>query len=215
MTNIESFRAPQALSRAQFAERITGSWRRSLESVIETGRHLITAKASLDYGNFTAMVDRDLPFGPRTAQQLMAIAQDARIANPNHGSLLPPSWRTLYELTKLDDVQFESRIADGTIRKDMERADIEAVVKRRPPREAVQDDLPLKASDHNPSPDAGPVEMYLRQTDESLAEAKRLASALPLLRVPPSRISKAKIRAVREVAQAWQAVLKRIERRVA
>jgi hypothetical protein len=34
-----------------------------------------------------------------------------RISNTNHGSLLPPSWRTLYEFTKLDDGAFGERIA--------------------------------------------------------------------------------------------------------
>jgi hypothetical protein len=33
----------------------------------------------------------------------MVIAQHRVLANANHGSHLPPSWRTLYELTKLDD----------------------------------------------------------------------------------------------------------------
>lgn len=30
-------------------------------------------------------------------------------------SLLPPSWYTLYQLTKLTDEQFEERIADRTV----------------------------------------------------------------------------------------------------
>ena len=32
---------------------------------------------------------------------LMVIAKDKRLSNTNYGSFLPPSWRTLYELTKL------------------------------------------------------------------------------------------------------------------
>jgi hypothetical protein len=55
----------------------------------------------------------------------MAIAADPKLANVAHGPLLPPHWRTLYELTKLDDATFEEKIADGTIRPDMERRDIE------------------------------------------------------------------------------------------
>ena len=31
----------------------------------------------------------------------MAIAGDERLSNPTHGSLLPPSWMTLYELAKV------------------------------------------------------------------------------------------------------------------
>ena len=48
------------------------------------------------------MVASELPFGDRTARRLMAIARDPRISNRTHASLLPPSWMTLFELTKLD-----------------------------------------------------------------------------------------------------------------
>ena len=51
-------------------------------------------KANLAHGEFTAMIDSDLPFSPRTAQRLMAVAQHAVIANPTHGSPLPASWRS-------------------------------------------------------------------------------------------------------------------------
>jgi N6-adenosine-specific RNA methylase IME4 len=61
----------------------------------------------------------------------MAVASDPRIINAAHGSRLPASWRTAYELTRLDDATFEARLADGTIRPDMERRDVAAVVKRK------------------------------------------------------------------------------------
>ena len=116
---------------------------RSLEAVIETGRLISTAKAALPHGAFTAMVENDLPFGPRTAQILMKVAADSRITNPKFISLLPSSWATLSELTKLDDKQFQSRIKDGTIHPEMERRDIATIIKKeaRAKREA---DLGIK-----------------------------------------------------------------------
>jgi hypothetical protein len=48
-----------------------------------------------------------LPFTDRTAQRLMAVAADQRISNGAHVSDLPTSWGTLYELTKLDNVEFD------------------------------------------------------------------------------------------------------------
>jgi hypothetical protein len=42
-------------------------------------------------------------FDPRTARMLMTVAKHPIISNRNHGSVLPPSWRTLYELTKLSN----------------------------------------------------------------------------------------------------------------
>ncbi len=68
--------------------------------MIDAGALLIEAKAVLSHGDSRAMVDAELPFGARTAQRLMVIAGDPGIADRTHGSDLPPSWRTLYELTR-------------------------------------------------------------------------------------------------------------------
>ena len=88
-------------ARAKWAERITMAWRKSVEAVLDAGRLLKELKAALPHGAFMAMIESDLPFGARTVQMLMKIADDPRITDPNHGSYLPASWRTLYELTKL------------------------------------------------------------------------------------------------------------------
>lgn len=111
-------------TRADWAESICAAWRAGVESIIETGRRTAAAKARLKHGDFEEMVENDLPFGIRTAEMLMAIAKDKRLANTNHGSLFPPSWRTLYQLTRLDDDTFAARIADGTIHPEMQRKDI-------------------------------------------------------------------------------------------
>jgi hypothetical protein len=38
------------------------------------------------------------------------------ISNRNHGSDLPPSWRTLYQLTKVEDKKLIAAIKDGRAR---------------------------------------------------------------------------------------------------
>jgi hypothetical protein len=53
------------------------------------------------------MCERELPFSRQTAFRLMSIAGGSRLTNVAHGQHLPPSWRTLYELTKLDDGQWQ------------------------------------------------------------------------------------------------------------
>jgi hypothetical protein len=58
------------------------------------------------------MVERDLPFGERTVQMLK-VAQHPLLPDPNHGSLLPNSWRTLYELTKVPLAVLEEALVDG------------------------------------------------------------------------------------------------------
>ncbi len=132
-------RAPAFLKTADdYAQAITESWQQSVEAIFETGRLLNAAKDALTHGEFTPMVNESLPFGPSTAQRLMKIAADKRLQNRNTVQHLPPSWGTLYELTKLDDTAFEHRITDGTIRPDMERRDIATAVKatRRSARES-------------------------------------------------------------------------------
>ena len=119
----------------QWAQRITSALQVTITGTIEIGKLLIAAKAELPHGEWEAMVGNKLPFSPRTARMLMTIARDERIRN--HGSVLPPSWRTIHEITKLSDEQFEAKIADGTINPDMERRDIALSIKqeRRTERE--------------------------------------------------------------------------------
>jgi hypothetical protein len=65
-----------------------------------------------------------------TAERLMAISQDPVISNATHGSLLPPSWMTLYELTKLPAEALEAGIAEGSINPAIQRKEVAAL--RRP-----------------------------------------------------------------------------------
>lgn len=119
--------APQVqLSRSAqtWAGQIAGAWRSTLNGIFETGRLLTEAKAVLPHGDFEAMVESSLPFKPRTAQMLMRVSSDARLADTKHVSLLPPHWGTLYELTKLPDETFQAKIADGTIHPEMQRKDV-------------------------------------------------------------------------------------------
>ena len=129
-------------SRARWAEKIAKAWQSLLNGIVETGRQLLAAKGKggLPHGDFTAMIESDLPFGPRTAQMLMAVAADQRLTNAKHVSfLLRPHWGTLNELTKLPDDVFRAKIKDGTIHPDIQRNEIAKVAKQeaRGQREAA------------------------------------------------------------------------------
>jgi N6-adenosine-specific RNA methylase IME4 len=121
--------------RRDFAERITKAHGQAVGAFLETGRVLIEAKAALPHGDFEAMVETDLPFGSRTARMLMAIARHPVLANRKHVSALPPSWGTLYELTKLPKPVLEAALTDGRITPRMERKDVVALL---PARAAVE-----------------------------------------------------------------------------
>jgi hypothetical protein len=124
--------APKPLSGAVKAEavQIVAAWNKQLASIIETGRRLINAKRKFP-GEFHAMIKQLLPFSVRTAQRLMVIAEHPVLSDATHGSRLPPSWRTLWVLTGIDNDQLLLMLKDdGPIHVDLERKQAEDLVER-------------------------------------------------------------------------------------
>src|SRR5262245_52163754 len=79
-------------TRQEFAEVITKCWRRTVRNVIKAGQYLLDAEVELKKrGEFTKMINNDLPFGDRVAQRLMAIARHEVLSDPTHESGLPRS----------------------------------------------------------------------------------------------------------------------------
>ncbi len=90
--------------------RFRNALKQSVAGIVEAGQVLIEAKKKLPYGQFTDWVDRELRFGAptktgsravniRQAEMLMLLARHEVISNASHWHALPPSIRTLYELT--------------------------------------------------------------------------------------------------------------------
>jgi hypothetical protein len=131
-------------------KKIRVAWQKSRDAIFEVGDLLIAAKQELPHGQFQAMVENALPFGPRTAERLMAIAADKRLRNPTHVSHLPCSWGTLYELTKLSDGRFAELLTDGTINSEMMRSDIMQVARPRIDLHEVMDLHEVQASASRP-----------------------------------------------------------------
>tara|TARA_R110000868_G_scaffold29889_24_gene111143 strand:+ start:795 stop:1859 length:1065 start_codon:yes stop_codon:yes gene_type:complete len=121
IANSEKKSGGDTVGRRHWAARIGESWGGAVAAVLATGRELAAAKDALPHGDFLAMIESDLPFTKRTAQMLMKIAADERLTKAQRVSLLPASWGTLYELTRLDDDTFAAALEDGRIRPDMER----------------------------------------------------------------------------------------------
>lgn len=123
----ETLRSIQSNAPISWPQRISAAWQKSVEGILETGRLLIEAKAALPHGSFLKMVEEELPFKENTARRLMAIASDTRLSNRAHAPDLPPSWNTLYELTKLDDETWTLAEQKGLIRADVQRNEIVAL----------------------------------------------------------------------------------------
>jgi len=115
-------------TRKQFAAKIAGHFNDARDGIMKAGAALNFAKEALDHGEFTAMIENDLPFGARTARTLMAIAADAWLSKRKHASVLPASARALYGLTKLPDAAKEKALKNGDITPDTTEPDVRRLV---------------------------------------------------------------------------------------
>lgn len=112
-------------SREKWVELINNAWREQVTSIFETGALLEAAKEELAHGEWTALFrDGGMPFSKRTAEMLIAIANNQSLRNAKHVSHLPAQWGTLYELTKLTDAQFADGIKSGAINPKMQRKEV-------------------------------------------------------------------------------------------
>jgi hypothetical protein len=137
-------RSTPHLSRQEHADRINSCWRKTVDAIIETGRALIKAKAQLEAHQFKAMVKQDLAVTRPTATKLMLIAEKEVLVD--HKDKLPACWRTIYELSQLDDDKLLEAIESGHINPKMHR-DQACGLRLRPPRAAAASPEPAVTAD--------------------------------------------------------------------
>ena len=127
-----------------FADAISARWQDSVVAIIDVGKLLLGAKQALSHGEFGRMIAGErVPFGWRTAQRLMEIAGHSFLANTTHASHLPPSWMTVYELTKAPDDALEGWFSDGTVHPELQRKDVKRLLR------ALREGTPNEAADHD------------------------------------------------------------------
>lgn len=92
----------------------------TVEGIIGVGKMLIKAHDDLngEWGAWSRLInghdyESRLPFDGHTTYRLIAIAEDERMLA--HAQALPPSWMTLYALTRLDRDEFDAAIGEGTV----------------------------------------------------------------------------------------------------
>jgi hypothetical protein len=124
-------------SEAEWAEIIRDDLGRAVEGIIAAGKHLRQAKYQLTHGRFLPLL-KSIGLHERTAERLMRIAANVVLANPTHGSKLPASMRTLYELSTLPVQLLEAKISDGTITPDIERKDVEQLKRKKSSDDKVE-----------------------------------------------------------------------------
>jgi hypothetical protein len=115
------------LSPKDWAARINVAWRRTAESIIETGQLLLQCKAEMP-GHFMKIVRNHLDFGLDTAERLMAIARHPVLADSAVLRTLPRSYVTLATLAKLPEERVRALIEDRTITPEMRGREAEALL---------------------------------------------------------------------------------------
>src|SRR5262249_20411809 len=125
--------------KAYFENAIASEWRKSATAIIRTCRLLNEAKDELQDNDFTGL---KVPFSRRVSQMLRRIGGNVILLDPANTCSLPPSWRILYELTKLADDILRACIADGRIHPAITMKDVRRL-RHLPP-------IPKRSEDQEP-----------------------------------------------------------------
>ncbi|MBL6081688.1 hypothetical protein JMJ56_27255 [Belnapia sp. T18] len=115
--------------REDFAREINALWQRAQATFLTIGTYLNLAKERLPHGEFNAMIDRDLPFSPRTAFQIRAATvaiESGRLPSDR----VPQNYTTIYYLSTLPDDALEQAKQSGLLRPDLRRSEVIAFKKK-------------------------------------------------------------------------------------
>ena len=117
-----------------WATQINTIWRKTAASYIEMGKLLVEAKSLLKQSEWKLLLDDKLDFDESKAKKLMLIARHQTLAKSSNLNLLPPSYNTLYTLTKLDDKAVSTAIKRGDIHPNMDGGDADELVEMFQPK---------------------------------------------------------------------------------
>lgn len=115
---------PNARDWKYFDEKLSELRVRDVETIIARGRLLIEAHDELERGSYEATVKRHMDLGD--ARRYRIVAAHPIISNRGHGHALPPSMRTLYELSQLPTAALLEKLKDGSINPRLERKTVTA-----------------------------------------------------------------------------------------
>jgi Protein of unknown function (DUF3102) len=148
---VAAIRDVQPETAEEYVAEISRLWTRAQKAFLEIGKLLIRAKVRLPHGAYTAHVEEQLPFSPRTAHMLRSAAEWA-LEMERSGKItldrLPGSYTTIYLLATMEPVAVEQALADGIVRPDVRRTEILAwrrerfgIVRSRQELEALRERL--------------------------------------------------------------------------
>jgi hypothetical protein len=112
------------------AEDIRKTWQAivvaSVEGYVRVGQRLLDMRREQDdeVAFETWVKAEKFQFSVRTAQRLIAIAENDVLNNATHASQLPPRWATLYELSRLSEEVLKAKITGGEVTPRTTRRDV-------------------------------------------------------------------------------------------
>ena len=109
------------------ASYVCEAWQGAVESIIETGRRLTTAKQRIGHGKWLDAVAL-MPFGEDSAQLLMKISKHPTLSNTEYIRYLPPSWGTLAVLAQLPADEVSALIDSGEITPELQQSEAKTLV---------------------------------------------------------------------------------------
>lgn len=95
-----------------FVQRISDSWRESVEKILQTSQILVESEKELSDIDFLDMIGQ-LPMSQSTVSKLLLIGKNNYL--PKKVSYLPPHWTTIYEISTMSNGDIDKGVEEGFI----------------------------------------------------------------------------------------------------
>jgi len=119
----ESLRACHSVD--DYVREISRLWSDAQRKLLVIGRYLVQAKAALEHGEYEDLVRDKLPFTPRTAHRLRTVAEAIDVGTLP-ADRAPRDYTAAYVLARLDPAERHQAEAQGLVRADVSRREVEA-----------------------------------------------------------------------------------------
>lgn len=120
--SVEEILPVDSMTPDEAAAYVTEAWRGSVAAIVLTGRRLLEARSRVPEGQWLQAVEK-MPFGERTAQQIMRVAEHPDLDASHDSGLdrLPRDYNTLSILAGLPEGQVTAHIQAGAITPELDR----------------------------------------------------------------------------------------------
>lgn len=102
----------------QSVQEIAASWRKSTEAIIETGNLLNQAESKFTHEQYSSLRDyliTEVGMSNSVISKLKTIARNPILIDPNYHHRLPPSYATLYQISKIEEDKLKNALDEGEI----------------------------------------------------------------------------------------------------